>query len=342
MRNTIGIAFALLAPAVFGPANAQPQPMQDRVFTFQHTETVQNFQEVANLIHFITEIRDATADGIIADNAQKTLAVHGTAEQVELAGWLAKQLDQPVDQPLKSSVAPASPQYNGPTGDDVVRILYLPHTATVQDFQEIANAARTVSEVRRVFTYNAARAMAIRDTADRVAMVDWIAGELDQRSSATPGYTAPDYLVGRNDSIRVYRVANAKSVQDFQEIANNMRTMAEIRRMFTYNTGHAMAVRGTPEELGMADWLLKQLDKPGPQSQASEEFRVSGAADDVMRVFYLPSSQPVEAFQQSAKQIRTTLEIRRVFTYNALRALSVRGTESQLALAQHMIEEIGQ
>jgi DNA-binding FadR family transcriptional regulator len=137
-------------------------------------------------------------------------------------------------------------------------------------------------------------------------------------------------------------VANAKSVQDFQEMANSMRTIAEIRRAFTYNAGRAMAVRGTAEELAMVDWLLKQLDKPGPQSQASEEFRLTGAADDVMRVFYLPPAQPVQAFQQSAAQIRTTLQIRRVFTYNALRAVSVRGTESQLALTQHMIEEIRQ
>jgi hypothetical protein len=335
MRKTIGIAFALLAPAVFGQATPQPtaEPMQDRVFTFQHIETVQNFQEIANLIRFITEIRDVTAN-----NEQKALLVHGTAEQVALAGWLTKQLDQPPG----SSAVPTSLEYKGPTGDDVVRILYLPETATVQDFQEIANAARTVTEVRRVFTYNAARAVAIRDTPDKVAMVEWVARELDRQSPAWSEDARPDYLVGRNDSIRVFRIANAKSVQDFQEMANTMRTMAEIRRVFTYNPGRAMAVRGTPEELGMADWLQKQLDKPGPQSQASEEFRVSGAADDVMRVFYLPASQPADAFQQSAKQIRTTLEIRRVFTYNALRALSVRGTESQLALAQHMIEEIGQ
>ncbi len=326
MRTTIGIALtALLTPVIFG--QSPTAAMQDRVFTLKHAGTVQEFQEIANVIRTITEIRDMTAD-----NAQQTVAVHGTTEQLGLAGWLVTQLDQPV-----GSVSAAVPEYKGPANNEVVRVLYLTHAGTVQDFQEIANATRTITELRRVFTYNDGRAMVVRGAPEQVAMAEWTAHELDQRTSATP-----DYAIGGNDSIRIFSVANAKSVSDFQEMANTLRTMAEIRRVFTYSGGRAMAVRGTPEELAMADWLLKQLDKPGPQSQASEEFRVAGAADDVMRVFYLPPAQTTQAFQQSAAQIRTTLQIRRVFTYNSLRALSVRGTESQLALAQHMIEEHAQ
>jgi hypothetical protein len=186
--------------------------------------------------------------------------------------------------------------------------------------------------------------MIVRGTPEQVAMVEWVVRALDQPPSAEAqsGASGPDYTVSGNDLVRVFHVANAKSVQDFQEIANTMRTMAEIRRVFTYNTGRAVVMRGTADELGMADWLLRQLDKSGPQSQASEEFHVPGAADDVMRVFYLPPAQTVQAFQQAAAQIRTRLEIRRVFIYDALRAMSVRGTESQLALTQHMIEELPQ
>jgi hypothetical protein len=331
MRHTIGLAIAfLLAPVIVGQTT--PQPIEDRDFTFQHTGTVQEFQEIATLIRTITEIRDLTAD-----NDLRSLAVHGTAEQVELAGWLVKQLDQPAGAGRSASAT----EYKGPANDDVVRIFYLPHAATTQDFQEVANAVRTITEIRRAFTYNDGRAMVVRATPEEAAMAEWVARELDQATD-TPSSATPEYRIDAKELIRVFHVANAKTVQDFQEMANSMRTMAEIRRVFTYNAGRTTVVRGTPEELGMADWLLRQLDKPGPQMQASEEFRVPGAADDVMRVFYLPPGQTTRAFQQSAAQIRTTLEIRRVFTYNSLRALSVRGTESQLALAQHMIEQLGQ
>jgi hypothetical protein len=188
MRKIIGIAFALLAPGVFGqaPPSSTEAPtqaastqarMQDGVLIFKQVQTNQQLQEIANLIRTIMEIKD-----VAVNTDQMSVTVHGTAEQVTVAGWLAKKLDQPLDVP---SATPAAPEFKGVTGDDgkghavpdadVVRVLYLPHTATVQAFQEIANATRTVTEMRRVFTYNAGRAMAVRDTPDKVAMAEWIA-----------------------------------------------------------------------------------------------------------------------------------------------------------------------
>jgi len=154
--KAIGFAMtALLAPAMFGQAAPKPGApaapvMQDRLLRLTHTATVQEFQEIANLVRTLAEIRDMSAD-----NAQMTLAVHATAEQMGLAEWLVKQLDQPVG----GTIPPTSPEYKGlsdtdeqrhPITNGVARIFYLPHTATVQEFQEIVNAIRTVTEIRRV------------------------------------------------------------------------------------------------------------------------------------------------------------------------------------------------
>lgn len=322
---------SLLAATVFGQAES---PTQSRVITVTHAGSFQEFQEMAILVRTMTEIKDLSGD-----NATMAITARGTAEQIGLAEWLVKQLDQPAG----SSVSPGVLEYKTAleykTGDDVVRVLYLPHTATVQDFQEAANATRTITEIRRTVTYNPGRAMVVRGPPDQVAWAEWVAADLDKPAE---GSAAHEYRIKSDDMIRVFRIANAKTVQDFQEIANATRTMAEIRRVFTYNTGRAIAMRGTPEELGMADWLLKQFDKTAPQTQASEEFRAPGTGDDVTRVFYLPQSLNVMAFQQAANQIRTKLQIRRVFTYNSLRAMSVRGTASQLALAAHMLDDLEQ
>ncbi len=64
--------------------------------------------------------------------------------------------------------------------DEVVRTFYIPNASTVQEFQEIANALRTVTEIRRVFTYNAGRAMLVRGTADQVALVEKLVHDLDK------------------------------------------------------------------------------------------------------------------------------------------------------------------
>ncbi len=346
-RITIGLAMtAVMAPAAFAQTapstQTGPSALQDRVFTFQHAETVQQFQEIVNLIRTIMEIRD-----VKADNDQKTLTVHGTEEQVTAAGWLVKQLDQ--------AVAPVpdvlGPEYKGITEEDgrgrpvpnsgVLQLLYLPHAATVQDFQEMANALRTVTEIRRAFTYNAGRALAVRGSPEQIAMAKWVAVELDRASAGQiPGSGATEVdTVTPNDHLQVLYVSNAKTVQDFQEIANAVRTTAEIRRLFTYNTPRAVIVRGTSNELTMAQWLLTELDKPA--EQGVPEYRVPDAADDIVHVYHLPQTASVQEFQTEANAIRTATGVRRVFTYSAQRALVMRGTVNQLALAENLMKDLG-
>ena len=64
--------------------------------------------------------------------------------------------------------------------DDVVKVFYITNATSVQEFQEIATAIRTVAEIRRVFTYNAQRAMIVRDTVDKVALAEKLVHDLDK------------------------------------------------------------------------------------------------------------------------------------------------------------------
>jgi general secretion pathway protein D len=62
--------------------------------------------------------------------------------------------------------------------------------------------------------------------------------------------------------VKVFYVTNATSVQEFQEIATAVRTVAEIRRVYTYNAQKAMVVRGTQDQVALAEKLVHDLDKP--------------------------------------------------------------------------------
>ena len=65
-----------------------------------------------------------------------------------------------------------------------------------------------------------------------------------------------------DEVVKVFYVTNATSVQEFQEIATAIRTVAEIRRVFTYNAQKAMVVRGTLDQVELAEKLIHDLDKP--------------------------------------------------------------------------------
>ena len=65
-----------------------------------------------------------------------------------------------------------------------------------------------------------------------------------------------------DDVVKVFYVTNATSVQEFQEIATAVRSLTEIRRVFTYNAQKAMLVRGTVDQVALAEKLIHDLDKP--------------------------------------------------------------------------------
>src|SRR2546425_1188236 len=93
---------------------------------------------------------------------------------------------------------------------------------------------------------------------------------------------------------RVFYFTHTETVQDLQEIATLIRTMADIRQIMTYAAPRALALRGTAGQIALAEWLIKELDKPANQSLAQQgqdpatyEYWASGSSDNAVRVFYL-------------------------------------------------------
>lgn len=62
--------------------------------------------------------------------------------------------------------------------------------------------------------------------------------------------------------VKVFYIQNATSVQEFQEISTAVRSLTEIRRVYTYNAQKAILMRGTPDQVALAEKLIHDLDKP--------------------------------------------------------------------------------
>jgi hypothetical protein len=325
------ILFAMSMSAVF----AQDSSVA-RVFQLHHVETEQDLQEFATVVRTIADLPQA-----VVDSTQKTIAVRGTASQIVIAEWLFTEFDRQtvpdsVTQEFKVSA----------DGSDVVHVFYIKNAPTIQSFQEIATTIRTVAEIRRVFTYNTLRALAVRGTADQIAAAAFMIQELDQPASAKRTNSSPYQMIDTANhgetEVRVFYIPYAATVQNFQEVATLIRTIGEIRRVFTYNAAKAMIVRGTADQLALTDWFVKELGKPATAETASQTYTYPDSSREganQVRVFYVKDVPNVKAFQQVATQIRTATQIRRVFTYNATYALAVRGTAGQIAMAEQMLQD---
>jgi hypothetical protein len=255
MRTAV---IALSFTVLFVPRGSGQSPdkvdQRDRTFYLTHTPTVQQFQEVATLIRTITNIQK-----VAADNEQKSVTVHASDGQIAMAEWLFNELDSPAAEPAVSH------EYRAPgSTDDVVRVFYVTTAPAVQDFQELATLVRTMSNIVRVFTYNERKALAVRGTDAQVGLAEWLLKELEPKSSPSSAEyrVVPGDLLHDENVVRVLYLTHTGSIQAFQKAATQIRTVTNITRVFTYNGGKALAVRGTAEKVALADSLAKDLDHP--------------------------------------------------------------------------------
>lgn len=227
---------------------------------YLHTpSTLQEFQEIATTVRTIADIRR-----VFTYNAPMAMVMRGSDDQIALAEWVAKELDQP-----SSARTPGVHEYRMTAGftnnESDIRIFYLTHTATVQDFQEVSTAIRTIGDIRRVFTYNAARATVVRGTPDQGELASWLIDQLDTMNTGQPRQASTVYHTyqppTKDDAtaVRVFFLNHAGSTADFQKAAVRVRSTAQIRRVFTYNASRALVLRGSMDQLTVAEQLVKDI-----------------------------------------------------------------------------------
>jgi type II secretory pathway component GspD/PulD (secretin) len=317
-------------------AQSYAQETADRVLHFTHDESDLQLHEIATDLRGIADIQEVSVD-----TAQSTVALHGTAAQINLAEWLVAQWGTTAQQSQNS----AAQEYKL-SSDDVIRVFHVSNAPTPRSLQEIAVDVRFIAEIPRIFIYNEPSILTVRGTASEVAVAGWVLSQLDVPANQAPRNTAsPEYRfssAATDDVVQVFFTANAATPQALQEIATDVRSIADIRRLFVHNGTAAIIVRGTAAQATLAAWLIKQLDQPANQpvtAAAPREYRLNGTEDDVVHVFFLTHSGNPQRLQQIAVIVRQTTRVRYLFTYNAPQAMMLRGTAAQIALADRLINE---
>jgi general secretion pathway protein D len=62
--------------------------------------------------------------------------------------------------------------------------------------------------------------------------------------------------------VKSYYIKNITTPQELQEISTILRSVCDIRRVFTYNSQNVIVVRGEVDKVALADKLVADLDKP--------------------------------------------------------------------------------
>jgi hypothetical protein len=294
-------------------------PEVERTFLFKHARSGQDMGEISTAVSRIADLSYAQSD-----DATKTLTVRGSEPHVALADWLFQQLD---GAPASGSSTQVY-QLAGET-DPVVQIMYRSSEPGLGSFQEAATVIRSITMMRRLFTYYTPRALVMRGTAEQASLAEWLSKRLTQPDGT-------NYQMASGEMVRVFKVTHATTMQDFQEVATLVRAIGDIRFSFTYDQTHAVAIRGSAGDLALATWAMQQLDQTShPQSAAN--YRISDSPEGDVRIVYLSQETTLPDLQKVAMDVRSGSGVRYMFTYRAPRAIAFRGTPDQVAAAERLL-----
>ncbi len=217
---------------------------------------------------------------------------------------------------------------------------------TSQDIQSIITTLAAIGGIPQPDTNSTKTAIVVNGTGDQIAFAKWLVAELDKPAAAPlPASSAEhEYKMqgSTDDLVRVFYLANCETAQSQQEVMTAIRSMEDMRRLFPYPSRRALTVRGTAAEISLAQWLVDELDRP-VDAQSSlppgpREYQIPGG-NQVVRVFFLPRLQDSQELQSVYSAVRSATGARRMFVNTAHKALVVRGSADQMAIAERVISD---
>lgn len=215
------------------------------VFYLQNAAAPEQLMEIATAARSLAEVPRAFTYA-----PTKAIVARGSADQIALMEWLLPNLDLTAPQS-------GSPEHRvGGNVEDIARVFYLNHMQTVQDLQELSTTVRTIGDIRRVFTYSTSKALAVRATAEQIAVSEFLIGQLNRPVGSFAAESNDYQMIGKPDGVVRLFVLKAATLQDLQRRANEIRAATGIRRGLTYGPHRVLILRGTPAQIAEAERLV--------------------------------------------------------------------------------------
>jgi hypothetical protein len=301
----------------------------ERTFYFAQPATQADMTAMVTTIRTMVDLQD-----ISIDPERRALVTHGPLDKLVAAAWLFEQLDR------TGYGAPAHYKMPDEKGE-VMAIVPVSPAATMADITAVTTAIRTVADVQRLFPYEVRKAIVGRASPEKIAQAEWVVHEVLPVDGQTPAgdsqpYPVPPDWPGRDDrpaEIRVFRMDPKATNAQLTATVTAIRTVADIQRLFPFQSGNALIMKASSEQVAAAGWLVHELAKLA-DAGAVHQTTMPGLIDGVVRLFYVgPQMDAVRL----AAQIRSTVDIQRLYPFGDPPAVVLRGRPDQMLTVEALV-----
>jgi hypothetical protein len=216
---------------------------------------------IADLTAMTTAIRTvADLQRLFPYEKQKAVVGRGTPEKVAAAEWLFHQLN-PAPGETVSADSPAYPMPEIRDETAVVRIFRMAPGTTNQTLTALITAIRTVADIQRLFPYEAAKAIIMRGSTDKVAVAEFLVHALRTPiENSSPNATHEAQLPGVTDSVvRVFYLYHHNSSAELTTLVSQLRAATQIQRIFPFSQPAAVILRGQPDQMPLMEAMISKF-----------------------------------------------------------------------------------
>lgn len=216
-------------------------------------------------------------------------------------------------------------------------------TQPAQGLQEAATIVRTVASVSQVSVDIPTATLTFSGPVGAVNFAEWILPQIDK---TTGDAAVHEYRLPSGDIGRVNFVPNLQTPQELQSLLTILRTVADVQKIFTFSSNHAVVLLGPDWQVAFSEWIIDQIDRPiQPKPDSTpHEFTVGGPDFRGMghgaRLNFLSNMTSPQQSQELLTVLRTVGDIMKIFSYSTGHALVLRAGDSDLQRAEWLIQQL--
>jgi hypothetical protein len=206
--------------------------------------------------------------------------------------------------------------------------------------EEAATIVKTVASAPQVSADESTGTLSYTGSSDSVNFTNWLLPQIDQLSGDNAVH---EYRLPSGDIGRVNFVPNVQKPQEMQELLTAVRTVADVQKIFTFTSNHAIVLRGPEWTVTFAEWIIDQINQAKPDS-TPHEFTVGGpdfrGAGHGARLNYLFNMTSPRQLQEVLTVLRVLSDVQKVFSYTGTHVLVMRAGDTDLARAEWLIQQL--
>ncbi len=151
-------------------------------------------------------------------------------------------------------------------------------------------------------------------------------------SSGLPGFAQPE-------KAKVLDFRSTATPQGMQEVGIAVRIVTNLPAPVDA-AQNTITLRGAAGDVDLGEWLFRELDQAPAAGPVIREYPVGEAA--AVRVFHLANFSNPQQLQELVNLLRTVSDIQRISPCFGPKAVALRGTAAQVALATSLIKALDQ